>query len=144
MRSLLAIICAIVLISSFTNSYAYNPKYDIGINVQIKIENSDGALVSYLETYKARIMDVSKLQAFLDQNSPNLYKKIITIRDQKFELIKTTGVVIHENDTIVSANLVSVKNNNSLQVLALTYHDGYPVVKGDKVTTYWTILRLVS
>ena len=144
MRLLVAIICAIVLISSFVDSYAYNPKYDIGINVQIKIENSDGALVSYLETYKARIFDLAKLNSFLDQDNPVLHKKIITIGDQKYELIKTSGIVIHGNETIVSANLVSVKNNNLLQVLALTYHDGYPVQKGDKVTTYWTILRAVS
>ena len=142
---LLAILFALVLMVSFSNSYAQSPQNNIVIHVQIKVENSDGALVSYLETDKVIITDYASLNALLDTNAPVLHKKIISIGDQKYELIKATDVLVHTSPTIVSENLISAEGGGkSSELLALADHDGYPVVKGDKVTTYWTILRPAS
>jgi len=129
---------------SFSNSYAQTPQNNIAIHVQIKVENSDGALVSYLETDKVIIEDYTSLNALLDTSAPVLHKKIISIGDQKYELIKATNVLVHSSPTIVSENFISANSANSQEILALADHDGYPVVKGDKVTTYWTILRPAS
>jgi len=129
---------------SFTNSYAQTPQNNLAIHVQIKVENSDGALVSYLETDKVIITDYANLNALLDTNMPILHKKIISVGDQKYELIKATDVLVHSSPTIVSENFISEMDNNSRDILALADHDGYPVVKGDKVTTYWTMLRPAS
>lgn len=129
---------------SFANSYAQTPQNSIAIHVQIKVENSDGALVAYLETDKVIVTDYANLNSLLDTNSPILHKKIISIGDQKYELIKATDVLIHTSPTIVSENLISAEGGNSKELLAIADHDGYPVVKGDKVTTYWTILRPAS
>ncbi|HEU5489022.1 MAG TPA: hypothetical protein VFV16_09400, partial [Candidatus Nitrosotalea sp.] len=71
-------------------------------------------------------------------------KKIVMLGDQKYELIKATDVLVHSSPTIVSENFISANSANSQEILALADHDGYPVVKGDKVTTYWTILRPAS
>ena len=130
---------------SFSNSYAQTPQNNFAIHVQIKVENSDGALVSYLETDKVIITDYTSLNALLDTDAPIMHKKIVTEGDQKYELIQATDVVVHTSPTIVSENFISaVGAGNSQEILALADHDGYPVVKGDKVTTYWTILRPVS
>ncbi len=144
MKLLLGVIMVSVLMISFSNSYAQTPQNNIAIHVQIKVENSDGALVSYLETDKVIITDYANLNALLDTNAPVLHKKIVTLGDQKYELIKATDVLVHSSPTIVSENFISENSANSQEILALADHDGYPVVKGDKVTTYWTILRPAS
>lgn len=144
MKLLLGVIIAFILMVSFSNSYAQTPQNNIAIHVQIKVENSDGALVSYLETDKVIITDYANLNALLDTNAPVLHKKIVMLGDQKYELIKATDVLVHSSPTIVSENFISANSGNSQEILALANHDGYPVVKGDKVTTYWTILRPVS
>lgn len=144
MKLLLGVIMVSVLMISFSNSYAQTPQNNIAIHVQIKVENSDGALVSYLETDKVIITDYANLNALLDTNAPVLHKKIVTLGDQKYELIKATDVLVHSSPTIVSENFISANSANSQEILALADHDGYPVVKGDKVTTYWTILRPAS
>jgi hypothetical protein len=133
-----------ILMVSFSNSYAQTPQNNIAIHVQIKVENSDGALVSYLETDKVIIEDYASLNALLDTDAPVLHKKIVMLGDQKYELIKATDVLVHSSPTIVSENFISANSANSQEILALADHDGYPVVKGDKVTTYWTILRPAS
>ena len=144
MKLLLGVIMVSVLMVSFSNSYAQTPQNNIAIHVQIKVENSDGALVSYLETDKVIITDYANLNALLDTNAPVLHKKIVLFGDQKYELIKATDVLVHSSPTIVSENFISANSGNSQEILALADHDGYPVVKGDKVTTYWTILRPAS
>ena len=144
MKLLLGITIALVLMVSSSNSYAQTPQNNMAIHVQIKVENSDGALVSYLETSRVIITDYASLNSLLDTNAPILHKKIISIGDQKYELIKATDVLIHSSPTIVSQNFISAMGKNSQELLALADHDGYPVVKGDKVTTYWTILRPAS
>ena len=144
MKLLFGVIMASVLMISFSNSYAQTPQNNIAIHVQIKVENSDGALVSYLETDKVIVEDYASLNALLDTNAPVLHKKIVMLGDQKYELIKATDVLVHSSPTIVSENFISANSANSQEILALADHDGYPVVKGDKVTTYWTILRPAS
>ncbi len=141
----LAILFAFVLMVPFASSYAQTPQNNMAIHVQIKVENSAGALVAYLETDKVIITDYANLNALLDTNSPVLHKKIVTEGNQKYELIKATDVLVHSSPTIVSENLISATGGNQKpELLAIADHDGYPVVKGDKVTTYWTILRPVS
>ncbi|HEU5487540.1 MAG TPA: hypothetical protein VFV16_01840 [Candidatus Nitrosotalea sp.] len=144
MKLLFGIALTLVLMISFSNSYAQTPQNNIAIHVQIKVENSDGALVSYLETDKVIVEDYANLNALLDTNAPVLHKKIVMLGDQKYELIKATDVLVHSSPTIVSENFISANSANSQEILALADHDGYPVVKGDKVTTYWTILRPAS
>lgn len=144
MKLLLGVIVAFVMMVSFSNSYAQTPQNNIAIHVQIKVENSDGALVSYLETDKVIILNYADLNALLDTNAPVLHKKIVMLGDQKYELIQATDVLVHSSPTIVSENYISANSGTSQEILALADHDGYPVVKGDKVTTYWTILRPAS
>ena len=144
MKLLLGVIIAFVLMVSFSNSYAQTPQNNMAIQVQIRVENSDGQLISYLETNKVIVTDYASLNALLDTNAPILHKKMVTLGDQKYELIKATDVLVHTSPTIVSENFISMTSGGKTQLLALADHDGYPVVKGDRVTTYWTILRPAS
>ena len=142
MKLPLAIFIALILMVSFTNSYAQTPKSNIAIYLQIKVENSDGALVSYLETDRVTINDYASLKALLDLNTPVLHKKMVMVGGQKYELIKATSSLVASYPTIVSENFISGSNENSKSVIA--EHDGFPIEKGDKLTHYWTILRPAS
>lgn len=124
-------------------SYAQTPS-NLAIFVQIKVQDSNGNLVSYLEATKITVTDVTKLNLLLDQNSPVFTKNFVTNGDQKFEIIKANDTVVHPSATIVSQNIISSTNGQHSEVLAVANHDGYPVVKGDRVTAYWTILRPAS
>ena len=125
------------------NSYAQTPG-NIGIFVQIKVQDSSGNLVSYLEASKITVTDVAKLNLLLNSNSPVFSKSVISNGAQKFEVIKATDTFVHQSGTIVSQNMISSSNDKTQEVLAIADHDGYPVIPGDKVTSYWTIIRPVS
>ena len=140
---LVAIVLASFCIIPIGNSYAQTPN-NLAIFVQIKVENSNGDLVSYLECTKITVTDVARLNLLLDQNSPIFQKSMITNGQQKFEVIKANDTVIHPSATIVSQNMISETNGQRSEVLAVADHDGYPVVRGDKAIAYWTIIRPVS
>jgi hypothetical protein len=125
------------------NSYAQTPN-NLAIFVQIKVVDSGGNLVSYLEATKILVANVAKLNLLLDQNSPVFSKSYVTNGAQKFEVIKANDTVVHQSDTIVSQNMISSSDGLHSAVLATADHDGYPVVKGDTATAYWTIIRPVS
>ena len=126
------------------DSYAQTQQNNLAIFVQIKVQDSNGNLVSYLESSRITILDVTKLNHLLDQDSPVFQKSLVTNGNQKFEVIKANDTEIHPSATIVSENMISASNGQTSQVLATVDHDGYPVVKGDRVTAYWTIIRPAS
>ncbi|SRR5579885_2053049 len=143
MRALLVfLVLGSVGIMMIPNSYAQTQN-NLAIFVQIKIQDSNGNLISYLEVPKITITDVEKLNLLLDQDSPVFSKSYFTNGAQKFEVIRANDTVIHPSATIVSQSMISASNGQTSQVLAIADHDGYPVVKGDKVTAYWTLIRPV-
>jgi hypothetical protein len=135
--------CLVGVMVPVEESYAQTQN-NLAIFVQIKVQDSGGNLVSYLEATKITVTNVTKLNLLLDQNSSVYTKSLVTNGDQKFEVIKANDTVTHQSDTIVSQNMISYTNGQHSEVLATADHDGYPVVKGDRVTTYWTIIRPVS
>ena len=140
---IIAIIVASFCIMPIGTSYAQTQN-NLAIFVQIKVTNSNGDLVSYMECSKIAVIDVARLNLLLDQNSPVFQKSIVTNGQQKFEVIKANDTIIHPSATIVSQNMISETNGQRSQVLAVADHDGYPVVRGDKAIAYWTIIRPVS
>ncbi len=144
MRALVAVlVLGMVGLLVPENSYAQTPN-NLAIFVQIKVVDSGGNLVSYLEATKILVANVPKLNLLLDQNSPVFSKSFVTNGAQKFEVIKANDTVLHQSDTIVSQNMISSSDGMHSEVLATADHDGYPVVKGDTATAYWTIIRPVA
>jgi len=116
----------------------------IGIYAQIEVQDSSGNLISYLETPRATVIDPSRFNQLIDQNM-NLFKStMINVGGQNIEILKVNDTVVHHSPTIVSQNLISVTTPQGTETLVTADHDGYPVVPGDKVTTYWTIIRTAS
>jgi len=116
----------------------------IGIYAQIEVQDSSGNLISYLETPRATVIDPSRFNQLIDQNM-NLFKStMINVGGQNIEILKVNDTVVHHSPTIVSQNLISVTTPQGTETLVTADHDGYPVVPGDKVTTYWTIIRTAA
>jgi hypothetical protein len=139
----LLVVCSILAVS-FTNSNAQTPQPGIAIYMQAVIHDSQGNLVGYVESAKVTITDITQLNELIDANAGTFSKEIIMINGQKFEMIKASPTIVHNSSTIVSENLISVNEGKRSQILAIANHDGYPVVPGDRVTSYWTILRPAS
>jgi hypothetical protein len=140
---LVILVLGLIVVMPIEKSYAQTPK-DVSIFLQIQVRDSNGVLVSYMETHRITVTDLAKLNLLLDQNSPVFEKSIVTNGDQKFEVIKATDMVVISSGTIVSQNMMSGTNGQYSIVLAVADHDGYPVVPGDKVTAYWTLVRSAS
>ncbi len=134
---------SILAISNF-NSYAQTSPSGLVIYMQAEIHDSNGNLVGYLESARVRILDETQLNQLIDANAGVFHKSVISINGQQFEMIKASPTITHTSATIVSQNFISVEDGKRSQILALANHDGYPVVAGDKVTVYWTILRPAS
>lgn len=116
----------------------------VGIYAQIEVQDSSGNLISYLETPRVTVIDPARFNQLIDQNM-NLFKStIINVGGQNIEILKVNDTVVHPSPTIVSQNLISVHTSQGTETLVTADHDGYPVVTGDKVTTYWTIIRTAA
>jgi hypothetical protein len=123
-------------------SYAQTP--NIIIFVQIKVRDSSGNLVSYMESTKITLANVDTLSKLLDQGSPQMAKTIMQSGGQKFEVIKINDTITQPSQTVVSKNIISATDGKSSKIVLVADHDGYPVVKGDVTTAYWTIIRPAS
>ena len=149
MRHLLwpVLVCCILVSSSVGTSFAQTvgPQQQVlGIYAQVEIQDSSGDLVSYIETSHVTILNPAKFNLLVDQNIGEFKSNIIDVGGQNLQILKVNDTVTHTYPTIVSQNLISMKTSSGTEVLVTADHDGYAVVKGDKVTTYWTIIRTFS
>jgi exosome complex RNA-binding protein Rrp42 (RNase PH superfamily) len=126
-----------------TMSYAQTQSNMI-VFVQVKVHDSSGNLISYMESTRITLANVATLNQLLDQSTPEMTKSIMESGNKKFEVIKINDTIVQPSATVVSKNMISATNGKSSEILVLADHDGYPVVQGDVTTAYWTIIRPVS
>ena len=113
------------------------------INVQSELRNSDGQLVSFLESSKFTDIDVPALYNFLDFEASVGNDPIVLIDGQKFQIIqRTTTLTFNFENVIGSTNLSDNLDGQEIH-LARFAHDGLPVVPGDTLQSTWTFVRLV-
>ncbi len=125
----------------FAQTAGPTPQQVLGIYAQIVIEDGSGNLVSYLETSKVRIADPAQFNQILNENIGQFKKTVINDGGQNIEILQVNDTLVHKDSTIISLNLISLKTPNGSKVLVAADHDGFPVVTGDKMITYWTIVR---
>ncbi len=146
MRALFLMIISILALStgnSFAQTAGPSQQSVLGIYAQIKVQDSSGNLVAYIETSHVTIYEPEKLNSLINTNMDMFDRHIVNAGGQSIEVLQVNDSVTHQSPTIVSLNLISVDTSHGQETLVAANHDGYPVVKGDKVTTYWTILRTV-
>ncbi len=141
MRYLIATIFVLLLGSFFANSYSQSTETvnrTFFVFVQTQIRNSDGQLVAYLEANKVSIPQPERLDKFLDSKYA---ASTINRGGQDYEVIQVDLTKKVEETDVISKTVLGVMENNEPVLLAVSDHDGYPVVPGDTVTSIWTIIR---
>lgn len=116
---------------------------EVFIFVQVIAENSEGTLVSYLTSDKFTNLNLERLEILLDSEETE-DDPIVTINDQKFQIIQRLLRVPNDEYTVVASTILVHPQNGTLKTVARFAHDGYPVLEGEMVTSGWTFIRPVD
>ena len=111
--------------------------------VQTVVENSDGQLVTYLTSDKFTDLDYDALDTLI-QVEQSEDDPIITIDEQKFQVIQRFVRNSHDEKSVIASTIMVNEQNNIITPVARFAHDGYPVSEGDIVTSAWTFMRPVD
>lgn len=146
--------CSVLLVVIFSLmgfSYAqsdspkssFSPEQEIFIFVQTIVENSNGHLVTYLTSEKFTDLNLETLDVLLDaeasENDP-----ITTINGQKYQVINRKLSIDYHKENVIASTLLGYSPEETTYIAARFAHDGYPILKGEKVTSIWTFLRPVD
>jgi len=136
----------LVVISLTNFSQAYQPeiKDELFVFVQSTIRNSDGQLVTYLESSKFTDLNLELLAPFLDGEAARGDDPIVTINGEEYQVIRRAQSKTFDRDDLVASTLLSDVVGGKLTMLARFAHDGYPVSEGDILQSTWTFIRSAS
>ncbi len=113
------------------------------INVQSELRNSNGQLVSFLESSKFTDLDVHSLYNFLDFEVSVGDDPIVIIDGKKFQIIQRTTILTFDSENVIGSTNLSDNLDGQEIHLARFAHDGLPVVPGDTLQSTWTFVRLI-
>lgn len=117
---------------------------DIFIFVQSTVRNSDGILITYLESTKFTNLNLSELGSFLDYEASRGNDPIITIDGEQYQVIRRAQSQSFTSDGLVASTILSTDVDGKLVILARFAHDGYSTISGDTLESIWTFVRPVS
>lgn len=145
MKSIIFVLFVVAI--SFTSfSYAQTQtslENGIFINVQSELRNSDGQLITFLESSKFTNLNLSALNNFLDFEVSRGDDPIVFIDGKNYQVIQRTITTIFDSDNVIgSSNLLDNLDGTEI-LLARFNHDGFPVISGDSLKSTWTFVRLV-
>ena len=143
---ILASLFFLVIVSLTNYSQAYQTEIGDGffIFVQTTVRNSDGQLVTYLESSKFTHLDLEALGPFLDFEASRGNDPIVTIDDKEYQVIRRVQSKTFPSDDLVASTMLSDIVDGKLTLLARFAHDGYPVSSGDTLESVWTFIRPTS
>ena len=145
MKSFLALVLLAAI--SFTSlSYAQTQtslETGIFISVQSELRNSDGQLITFLESSKFTHLNLSSLYDFLDFEVSLGSDPVVSIDGKSYQVIQRTRIITFDSISVIgSTNLLD--NLGGAEILLARFnHDGFPVVSGDSLKSTWTFVRLV-
>ena len=135
---------AIIPFINFIDGYQTNVEDNLFIFVQTTIRNSDGQLVTYLESSKFTNLNFELLGPFLDMEASRGDDPTVTIDGEEYQVIRRTQSKTFPRDDLVASTLLGDMIDGKLTVLARFAHDGYPVTAGDTLQSTWTFIRPAS
>ncbi len=143
---ILASLFFLVIISLTNYSQAYQTDIEAGlfIFVQTTIRNSDGQLVTYLESSKFTNLNLKLLGPFLDFETARANDPVVTINGEEFQVIRRVQSKTFPSEDLVASTILSDTIDGKLTMLARFAHDGYPVSSGDTLESMWTFIRPAS
>jgi hypothetical protein len=134
----------IISLSNQTQAYQTDVEKGLFIFVQTTVRNSDGQLVTYLESSKFTDLNLELLGPFLDFEASRGNDPIVTINGEEYQVIRRVQSKTFTSDDLVASTILSDTVDGKLTMLARFAHDGYPVTSGDILESMWTFIRTAS
>ena len=111
--------------------------------VQVTLRNSDGGLVTYMESNKLIDLDKKIINDSLDQISSSVKIPIFELNDTKFQVFIIETATEFDSNTMYTNALYNVTIDEQTYSAARFTFDSYLTSPGDEVTAVWTIARFV-
>ncbi len=134
----------VISLTNYTQAFQTEIGDDLFVFVQTTIRNSDGQLVTYLESSKFTDLNLELLGPFLDSEAARADDPTITINGEEYQVIRRVQTNTFPSDDLVASTLLSDTVDGKLTMLARFAHDGYPVSEGDTLQSMWTFIRPAS
>jgi len=134
----------IISLTNYTQAQQTEIGDDLFVFVQSTIRNSDGQLVTYLESSKFTDLNLELLGPFLDMETSRTNDPIVSINDKEYQFIRRVQSKTFTSEDLVASTILSDTIDGKITMLARFAHDGYPVSAGDTLESMWTFIRPVS
>ena len=147
MKKISYVLCifSIIVFSVFTSeSFAQTPPSDIFfIFVQVTLRNSDGNLVTYMESNKLIDVNEKIINDSLDQFSSSMEIPIFELNDTRFQVFIIETITEFDSTTMFANAHYYVTIEERIYSGAQFSFDSFLTSPGDEATVVWTIARLV-
>jgi len=114
------------------------------VMLQLELRDSNGGLLTYIETDQILVISPLELNSFLD-NLNGTRKEFFIKDDKKYESQQweIKGVTFDKRHAWSATRLIDVIENTFVTLLQIR-HDSYQTQPGDTVRIFWTVIRPVS
>ena len=147
MKKISYVLCifSIIVFSVFTSeSFAQTPPSDIFfIFVQVTLRNSDGNLVTYMESNKLIDVNEKIINDSLDQFSSSMEIPIFELNDTRFQVFIIETITEFDSTTMFANAHYYVTIEERIYSGAQFSFDSFLTSPGDEATVVWTIAKLV-
>jgi len=111
--------------------------------VQVTLRNSDGDLITYMESSKLYDIDKKIINDSLDYISSSVRIPIFELNDQSFQVFILESTTEFDSNTMYGNAYYSVTIDEQTYSAVRFTFDSYLTSPGDEATAVWTIARLV-
>ena len=148
MKKVSCVLCifSIIIFSAFTSeafAQISNPDDIFFIFIQVTLRDSDGHLITYMESNELVDVDKKIISDSLDHLSSYMEIPIFELNDIKFQVFIIETTTEFDSNTMYNRALYDVTVNEQTYPAAKFQFDGFLTSPGDESTTVWTIARLV-
>ena len=111
--------------------------------IQITLRNSDGELVTYMESDKLINIDRKIINDSLDYISSSVKIPIFELNDVKFQVFIIETITEFDSSTMYANAYYDVTTDEQTYSAAKFQFDSFLTSPGDESTVIWTIARVV-
>ena len=147
MKKVLFVLCIFsIIVFSVFSSEAFaqisNPDDIFFIFIQVTLRDSDGHLVTYMESNKLVNVDKKIINDSLDPLSSYVEIPIFELNDTKFQVFIIETTTEFDSNTMYANAFYDVTIDEQTYSAAKFQFDSFLTSPGDEVTAVWTIARL--
>ena len=111
--------------------------------VQVTLRNSDGDLITYMESDKLFDVDKKIIGDSLDYFSSSMEIPIFQLNDVKFQVFIVETVTEFDSSTMFANAYYNVTIDEQTHPAARFQFDGFLTSPGDEITAIWTFAKVV-